>query len=48
VSLPVTVVFEIVEIDLSNLMCFDFDDLSLFSLALGNNYGLKPVNLTRF
>ena len=45
-SLPVTVVFEIVVIDLSNLMCFDFDDLSLFILALGNNYGLKSVNLT--
>jgi hypothetical protein len=48
VSLPVAVVLEIVVIDLSNLMCFDFDDFSLFSLALCNNHGLETVYLTRF
>ncbi len=47
-SLPVAVVLEIVVIDLPNLMCFDFNDLSLFSLALGINHGLETVYLTRF
>ena len=47
-SLPVAVVLEIVVIDLPNLMCFDFDDFSLFSLALGNNHSLETVYLTRF
>ena len=47
-GLPMAIVLEIVVIDLANLMCFDFNNFSLFSLTLGSNHGLQTVDLTRF